>query len=86
MDRVIGGVLGLSAFIAVIVLSILRGIPFRDCLVRAAVACAVGYLVGWMVFGKLGLSIAKEAAGKAPAPSPMPAAPAEQKPAPPKTT
>ncbi len=70
MDRVVGGVLGLAAFVAVLALSLSKGVSFGACVVRAVVALALGYLVGRMIFGLPGLSIVKEAAG------PVPSAPA----------
>ena len=79
MDRIIGGVLGLCAGIAVVALSVTKGIPVRDCLWRSAVAVLLGYRIGRLIFGPWGLSVAKEAAGlvppEAPAPAEKPAAP-----------
>lgn len=70
MDRVIGGVLGLAAFTAVVVLSLMHGLALKDCVLRAFLALVLGYLVGRLIFGKVGLSIAKEAAGRAEQPKP----------------
>jgi len=78
MDRIIGGVLGLCAGIAVVALSVTKGVPVRDCLWRAAVAVLFGYWIGKLIFGPVGLSVAKEAAGTVP---PEPPPPAEPKPA-----
>ena len=77
MDRIIGGVLGLCAGIAVVALSAAKGIPARDCLWRAAVAVLLGYWIGRLIFGPVGLSVVKEAAGPVP---PEPPAAAESKP------
>ena len=79
MDRVIGGVLGLCAGIAVVALSVTKGIPVRDCLWRAAVAVLLGYWIGKLIFGPLGLSVAREAAGPVPPEAPPPS---EKPPAP----
>jgi hypothetical protein len=72
MDRIIGGVLGLCAGIAVVALSVMKGIPARDCFWRAAVAVLLGYWIGRLVFGPLGLSVAREAAGPVPPETPPP--------------
>ncbi|HZE95857.1 MAG TPA: hypothetical protein VE981_02410 [Planctomycetota bacterium] len=79
MDRIIGAVLGLAAFTAVIALSLSKGISFAGCAVRATVALVLGYLVGRLIFGLPGLSIVKEAAGPIPPPPPPPA-PGDSKP------
>jgi hypothetical protein len=78
MDRIIGAVLGLAAFVAVIALSLAKGVSFAGCAFRAVVALVLGYLVGRLVFGLPGLSIVKEAAGPVPPPPP---APGDSKPA-----
>jgi hypothetical protein len=78
MDRVIGGVLGLAAFAAVVALGLSKGISFGGCVVRGIVALALGYLVGRLIFGLPGLSIVREAAGSVPPPPP---APGDSKPA-----
>ena len=78
MDRIIGGVLGLAAFVAVIAIGLSNGIPFAGCVVRGIVAMALGYLVGRLIFELPGLSIVKEAAGPVPPPPP---APGDSKPA-----
>jgi hypothetical protein len=81
MDRVIGGVLGLCAGIAVVALGVAKGIPARDCLWRAAVAVLFGYLLGRWIFGPIGLLVVKEAAvppepsSAAEKPPPAPGAP-----------
>ena len=77
MDRIIGAVLGLAAFVAVIALSLSKGVSFAGCAFRAVVALVLGYLVGRLIFGLPGLSIVREAAGQVP---PMPPAPGDSKP------
>jgi hypothetical protein len=77
MDRVIGGVLGLCAGIAVVAVSATKGIPVTQALWRAAAAVLVGYWIGRLIFGPAGLSVVKEAAGPVP---PEPPAAAEGKP------
>lgn len=74
MDRIIGGVLGLCAGIAVVALSVAKGIPVRDCLWRAAVAVLFGYWLGRLIFGPAGLEAVKEARPPVP-----PGAPEESK-------
>jgi len=76
MDRIIGAVLGLAAFVAVIALSLSKGMPFGGSVVRAVVALVLWYLVGRLVFGLPGLSIVKEAAGPLPPPAPGDSKPA----------
>ena len=76
MDRIIGAVLGLAAFVAVVALSLAKGVPFGSCVVRAAVALVLGYLVGRLIFGLPGLSIVKEAAEPLPPPAPGASKPA----------
>lgn len=76
MDRIVGAVLGLAAFVAVVALSLSKGVPFGSCAVRAALALVLGYLVGRLVFGVPGLSIVKEAAAPPPAPAPGDSKPA----------
>ena len=77
MDRIIGGACGLAAFVAVLALSLAKGISFAGGAVRAIVALVLGYLVGRLIFGRPGLSIVKEAAGTVP---PAPPAPGDSKP------
>jgi len=72
MDRIIGGVLGLAAFAAVVALSLAKGISFSGCAVRGVIALVLGYLVGRLIFGLPGLSIVREAAGPVPPPPPAP--------------
>jgi len=72
MDRVIGGVLGLCAGIAVVALSVAKAIPPSQFLWRAAVAVLLGYWIGKLIFGPLGLSVAREAAGPVPPETPPP--------------
>lgn len=78
MEKVIGGVMGLAAFAAVVGVSLVKGVSFGDCILRAVLALGLGYLVGWLIFGRVGLAIAKEAAGQVEAP---PEAAPEAKPA-----
>ena len=76
MGRVTGGITGLAAFAATAAASLSRDASFGTSVWRACAALLVGYVVGRMLFGSLGLSAAKEAAGTVPAPAP-PAAPGE---------
>jgi len=68
MDRVIGGVLGLAAAAAVLLLGLGKEVPLSQSLWRAAVAAFLGYWIGTWVFGKAGVSMVKEAAGTVPPP------------------
>lgn len=72
MDRTIGGVFGLAAFVAVIGISLSKGHSFTVAVVRAILAMVLGYLVGRLIFGWPGLSIVREAAGTVPPPPPAP--------------
>jgi hypothetical protein len=72
LDRIVGIVLGLAAFGATAATGLARGLPFGACAARALAALVLGFLAGWLVFGKIGLSAVKEAAG--------PEAPAAPKP------
>ncbi len=62
MDRVIGGILGLLAFVAVIVAGVISGLTVAETIVRAGLAGVVGFVVGWLLFGKVGMDLATEAA------------------------
>ena len=72
MDRIIGGVSGLAAFAAVIAVGLSKGLPFTVAVARALLAMVLGYLVGRLIFGWPGLSIAREAAGSVPSLAPVP--------------
>lgn len=74
MDKVIGGVLALAAFVAVVVTGLTKSMALGDTLWRAAVAGGLGYGIGWLLFGKVGTELAKESAGET-----EPAKPAEKK-------
>ena len=63
MDRVIGGILGLMAFVAVVLAGSITGLPVGETIVRGTLAGVVGFFVGWLLFGKVGMDLAKEAAG-----------------------
>ena len=81
MDRVIGGVLGLAAGIAVVSIGLLKGLSLEGVTWRALLAAIVGYLIGRLVFGKAGVSVMKEAAAPEPSPSEEePGAPPTEKP------
>ncbi|HKS16510.1 MAG TPA: hypothetical protein VJU16_04305 [Planctomycetota bacterium] len=63
MEKKLGGVLGILAAAAVIFAGVSQGVPAGETLVRAGLAFAAGGLVGWLVFGKLGAALMREAAG-----------------------
>lgn len=78
MERVIGGITGLVAFAATAAASLSTGAAFGTAVWRACAALFLGYWIGRLIFGSLGRSTAKEAAGTVPPPAP-PAAPGETK-------
>ena len=80
MERLIGGILGLIAFAATAGVSLSKGASLGSAVWRSCVALLLGYWIGRLVFGSLGESTVKEAAGKVP-PSAPAAAPGEGKPA-----
>jgi hypothetical protein len=80
MERLIGGVLGLLAFAAAALGSLSSGASFGIAAGRACAALVLGYWIGKLVFGSLGASTVREAAG--PVPPPLSStAPVEGKPA-----
>jgi hypothetical protein len=64
MEKKLGGALGILAAAAVILAGAIKGVPVVETLVRAVVAAVAGGLLGWLVFGKLGAALMREAAGK----------------------
>ena len=80
MERLIGGILGLIAFAAAALASLSSGASFGTGAWRSCVALVLGYWIGKLVFGSLGVSTVKEAAGTVP-PSAPAAVPGEGKPA-----
>ncbi len=64
MEKKLGGVLGILAAAAVIFAGAAKGVPAVETIVRAALAGVAGGLLGWLVFGKLGAALMREAAGK----------------------
>jgi len=64
MERKLGAALGVLSAAAVIFIGVLRSVPFVETLARAVVAAVAGGLIGWLVFGKLGAAVMREAAGK----------------------
>ncbi len=64
MDRKLGLVFGAVAAGAVAVAGWMKGLPAGESLLRAAIAFAAGGLVGWLLFGRLGAAVMKEAAGR----------------------
>ena len=63
MERKLGAILAVLAAAAVIFAGASRGVPVVETVVRAVLAGAAGGLVGWLVFGKLGASLMRDAAG-----------------------
>lgn len=81
MRRLVGGVVGLAAFAAVLASGAAGGAPARWTLLAAGGAMAAGFAAGWLVFGTAGLLVAGESAGPAPPgsdPPPAPKPPAER--------
>ena len=81
MEKVIGGIMGLAAFLAVIVAAVLRHLSLTDSLWRATVAGVLGFVLGWLLFGKIGVEMAKGSAvpPESAPPKPPPPAPPEKK-------
>ncbi len=67
LDRLMGAALGLAAFVGALLAGLMVEMPLGRCIVRALVALALGVLVGWAVFGKIGLMMVREAASGEPA-------------------
>lgn len=65
IERLIGGALGLVAFAAILAVGAVKGMPIGQTVLRALVGMAAGVLLGWWLFGPLGLSIAREAGASA---------------------
>lgn len=63
MSLMIGAVLGLCGFVAVLGLGAMHGVPFIESLRRALAVMGVGWLLGWLLFGPMGLVLARESAG-----------------------
>lgn len=63
MDRKLGLVFGAVAAAVVIVLGIRQGVPVLETALRAAIAFGLGFTAGWLIFGRLGASVMREAAG-----------------------
>jgi hypothetical protein len=51
------------AFVAVILAGSITGLSVAETIVRGSLAGVVGFFVGWLLFGKVGMDLAKEAAG-----------------------
>ena len=65
LERKFGAALALLAAAAVVFAGAARGVPVVETIVRALLAAVAGGLVGWLVFGKLGAALMREAAGAA---------------------
>jgi len=63
MEKKLGGALGILAAAAVILAGAIKGVPVVETLLRAVIAGLAGGLLGWLVFGKLGAALMREAAG-----------------------
>ena len=75
LERLSGGLVGLIAFTATASASLAAGAEFGTSAWRACAALVAGYWIGRWVFGSLGRSTARDAAGTVPPPAP-PAGPA----------
>ena len=63
MEKKLGLVFGSLAAAAVVVLGLRQGVPLVETLLRAAIGMGLGFALGWLVFGRLGAAVMKEAAG-----------------------
>jgi hypothetical protein len=75
LESLVGGIVGLCAFAATASASLAAGADFGTSARRACAALLGGYVIGRWVFGSLGRSTARDAAGTFPPPAP-PAGPA----------
>ncbi|MHC4607724.1 MAG: hypothetical protein ACYTAF_12485 [Planctomycetota bacterium] len=64
MSAVIGAILGLIVFVAVILLGAVHRVDFLSSLIRAIIGLGVGLVLGLLLFGPLGISLAKRSAGE----------------------
>lgn len=64
MERVIGLSLGMIAGVAAVLLGLGSGLPALEVFWRAALSGIGGFLAGWLVFGKMGVRVVREAAGR----------------------
>lgn len=60
MARVMGGVLAIVLFVAVLVVGLVKKMPPNDVLVRALLAGGAGFILGWGIFGRIGSDILKD--------------------------
>jgi len=56
--------LALVAAVGAIVAGLWAGVPALESFWRAALAAVAGYLAGWLIFGRFGTSVVREAAGE----------------------
>ncbi len=64
--RIAGALMGLAAFVAAGAVGLAKGLAPSACAWRALAAGALGFLAGWIVFGKVGRSMVAEAAASDP--------------------
>lgn len=65
----IGAVVGLAVFAGILIIGILQSMALEDILERGLAGFWVGFLIGWLVFGPLGLAVADRGEER-PAPAP----------------
>ncbi len=61
---VIGAALAMVASIGAILIGVMRDVPALEIFWRAVLASVVGFLSGWLLFGRWGTSVVNEAAGE----------------------
>ncbi|OHB70129.1 MAG: hypothetical protein A2W23_00720 [Planctomycetes bacterium RBG_16_43_13] len=57
MNKVIGGILGIYAFAVVLFMGLWKGVPIEEVFTRAIIALFLGFLIGWLIFGNIGIGV-----------------------------
>jgi hypothetical protein len=63
MAVVIGAVLGLFVFASSLLIGIIYRVPVRDILLRGIIVFWIGFFLGWLIFGNLGISLISKREG-----------------------
>jgi hypothetical protein len=59
METWIGGVFGILAATVIVIVGLQKGVPVLETFWRAVLGAAVGFLLGRLVFGRLGSALMK---------------------------